>query len=147
MSRLYFQISRKVKTIGVKYLQPTQKSIYTEKKMGNECVNIHHAVHNWTTLFVQHATVKGETHEPYTINNDPKLTGSFTFDCIEAVSSGLAVGGRYDNTRYLKGEIASIELYHGEGKEISQAVQGLVIKNQLIASRDEEPPTKKKMKI
>ena len=48
--------------------------------------------------------------------------------------------------RFLQGEIASIELYFGEGKEIPQAVQGLVIKNQLIASRDEEPP-KKKMKI
>ena len=91
-------------------------------------------------------TTKGEPHGRYIINNDPKLTGSFTFDCIESMSSGLAVGGRYDNTRFLKGEIASIELYHGEGKEIPQAVQGLVIKNQLIASRDEEQP-KKRMKI
>ena len=74
------------------------------------------------------------------------MTGSFTFDCIEAMSSVLAVGGRYDNTRFLKDEIASIELYHGEGKEIPQAVQDLVIKNQLLESRDEEPPTKK-MKI
>ena len=60
------------------------------------------------------------------------MTGSFTFDCIEAMSSGLAVGGRYDDTRFLKGEIASIELYHGEWKEIPQAVRGIVIKKQLM---------------
>ena len=123
----------------------TEIYIYVNENGKRKRVNIHQAVHKWTTLFVQHATMKGETHERHIINNDPKLTGSFTFDCIETMSYGLAVGGRYDNTRN-NCEIASIELYHGEGKEIPQAVQGIVIKNQLIASRDEEPP-KKKMKI
>ena len=64
------------------------------------------------------------------------------------MSSGFSVGSRYDNTRFLQGEIASIEIYHAKGgkKQIPQAVQGLVIKNQLIESKDEEPP-KKKMKM
>ena len=125
----------------------TEINIYEKENGKRKRVNIHQAVHNWTTLFVQHATTKCETHGRHIINNDPKLTGSFTFDCIEAMSSGLAVGGRYDNTRFLKGEIASIELYHVEGKELPEAVQDLVIKNKLIASRDEEPPSKEKMKI
>ena len=124
----------------------TEINIYVNENGKRKSVNIHHAVHNWTTLFVQHATTKGETRGRYVINNDPKLTDSFTFDCIEAMSSGIALGGRYDNTRFLQGEIASIGLYHGEGKEIPQAVQDIVIKNQLIASRDEEPP-KNKMKV
>ena len=52
-------------------------------------------------------------------------------------------------TRFLQGEIASIEMYHGKGKEqIPQAVKDLIIKNQLIESKDigdEEPlPIKKK---
>ena len=53
-----------------------------------------------------------------------------------------------DNTRFLQDEIASIEIYHGKGgkKQIPQAVKDLVIKNQLIENKDEEPP-KKKMKM
>ena len=50
-------------------------------------------------------STKGETQGRYIINNDSKLKGSFTFDCIEALSSELAVGGRYDNTRFLKDKV------------------------------------------
>ena len=82
----------------------TEINIYVNENGKRKRVNIHHAVHNWATLFVQHSTTTGETHGRYIINNDPKLTGSFTFDCIEAMSSGLAVGGRYDNNRFLKGD-------------------------------------------
>ena len=77
----------------------TEIIIYVNENGKRKRVNIHHAVHNWTILFVQHATTKGETHGRYIINNDPKSTGSFTFNCIEAMSSELAVGGRYNNTR------------------------------------------------
>ena len=58
--------------------------------------------------------------------------------------TGFSVGSRYDNTRFLQGGIASIEMYHGKGeKQIPQAVKDLIIKNQLIESKDigdEEPP-------
>ena len=60
--------------------------------------------------------------------------------------TGFVVGSRYGNTRFLNGEIASIEIYHRKGEEIPQAVQSLGLKNQLIESKDEEPP-KKNMKI
>ena len=73
-------------------------------------VTIHHAVHSWTTLFIEYLGAYPQTH---IINNDPKLTGTFTFDSSEEMSSGS--GGRYDNTRFLQGEIASIEIYHGKG--------------------------------
>ena len=39
----------------------TEIKIYVNENGKRKSVNIHHAVHNWTTLFVQHATTKGET--------------------------------------------------------------------------------------
>ena len=44
-------------------------------------------------------------------------------------------------------KIASIEIYHGKGKQIPQAIEDFVTKNQLIESKDigdQEPPVKKK---
>ena len=97
-------------------LQPTQKSIYGEKKNGKtKCVTIHHAAHNWTTLFIEYLGAYPQTHGSYIINNDRKLTGSFTLDSSDEMSSGFSVGSRYDN--FLQGEIASIEIYHGKGKK------------------------------
>ena len=61
----------------------TEINIYGKENGNPKRVNIHHGVHNWTTLFVQHATAKGQTHRRYIINNDPKLTGSFTLDCSD----------------------------------------------------------------
>ena len=99
--------------------------------------------------------MNNQTQCRYIINNDPKLTGTFTFDCYNYMYSGFSVGSRYDNTRFFQGQIASIEMYHGKGnKQIPQVVKDLVIKNQLIESYDigdeEEPllppphPVKKK---
>ena len=76
---------------------------------------IHHAAHNWTTLFIEYLGASPQTHGSYIINNDPKLTGTFTFDSSGEMSSGFSVGSRYDNTRFLQGEIASIEIYHAKG--------------------------------
>ena len=133
----------------MKYLQPTQKSIYGGKNGKTKRVIIHHPAHNWTTLFIEYLGASPQTHGSYIINNGPKLTGTFTLDSSDEMSSGFSVGSRYDNTRFLHGEIASIEIYHGKGgkKQIPQAVKDLVIKKQLIDSkdiRDEEPPVKKK---
>ena len=125
----------------------TEINIWGKENGQTKRVNIHHAVHNWTTLFVEQVTTKNQMHGRYIINNDPKLTGTFTFDCIDVMFAGFSVGSRYDNTRFLQGAIASIEIYHGKGKQILQAIEDIVIKNQLIESKDigdAEPPVKKK---
>ena len=106
-------------------------------------------------------------HNSRYINEDIMLLanhpGSHGFICVTFYTSGdheqiyvtnteinicgFSEGRRYDNTRFLQGEIASIEIYHGKGKPIPQAVRDLVIKNQLIESKDigyEEPPVKEK---
>ena len=129
----------------------TEINIWGKENGKTKRVTIHHAVHSWTTLFIEYLGAYPQTHGSYIINNDPKLTGTFTFDSSDEKSSGFSVGSRYDNTRFLQGGIASIEIYHGKGKkQIPQAVKDLVIKNQLIESKDigdEEPPPVKKKKI
>ena len=60
--------------------------------------------------------------------------------------SGFSVGSRYDNTRFLQGEIASIEMYHGKGKkQIPQAIKDLGSKD--IGGEEPSPPPVKKKKI
>ena len=110
-----------------------------------KCVTIPHTIHKkWTTLFIEQVTTRKQMQGRYVINNDSKLSGSFTFDRYLGMYTGCNVGSRDDDTRFFKGEIASIEMYHGEGKSyIPQTVKDLIIKNQLIKSSDESPPVKK----
>ena len=125
----------------------TEISIWGKENGKTKRAIIHHAAHNWTTLFIEYLGAYPQTHGSYIIKNDPKLTGTFTFDSSDEMSSGFRVGSKYDNTGFLQGEIASIEIYHGKGKkQIPQAFKELVIKNRLIESKNEEPP-KKKMKV
>ena len=58
------------------------------------CMN---AVDSWTTLFIEYLGKYPQTHGSYIINNDPKLTVTFTFDSSEEMSRGFSVGSRYDN--------------------------------------------------
>ena len=77
--------------------------------------------------------MKNVTKFNYSINNDPQSEGSFTFDTYFEMYSGVAVGSRYDDTRFLQGNIASIEMYHVRGqKSMPQCLKNLVIKNHLI---------------
>ena len=125
----------------------TEIHIWMQKNMKEGHIIIPHATHKWTTLFVGLVATADRTHGSYIINGDAKLTGSFTIDTIDEDVLGFSVGSRYDDTRFLNGEIASIELYHERGKkEIPQALKDLIIRNQLIESIEEEHPVKKKKK-
>ena len=117
----------------------TEINIWGKENGKTKRVTIHHAVlHKWTTLFVEQVTTENGMHGPMlliTIQN-----------CYHGMFSGSSVGSIYDNTRFLQGKIASIEMYHGKGnKQIPQVIKDLVIKNQLIESSP--PPGKKKKKI
>ena len=94
---------------------------------------IQHSNYNWTTLFLEYTAMKNVTKFNYIINNDPQSEGSFTFDTYHEMYSGVAVGSRYDDTRFLQGNIASIEIYHVRGqKSMPQCLKNIVIKNHLI---------------
>ena len=134
------------------YVTATEIGISGRENEKPKCVIIKHPNRNWTTLFLEYMALDHVTKFNYIINNNPQLGGTFTFDSYGEMPIGFAVGSRYDNTRFLQGEIASIEMYHGKGnKQIPQAVKDLVIKNQLIESSDigneGSPPVKKKKNI
>ena len=100
----------------------------------SKLISIHHNCRDWTTLFIEYVSAATqETQLTYIINNDPKLTETFTFDVIESMNSGIAVGGRYDNSRFLQGDISSIEIYHVKrNNEFLRSLKDLVVKNQCI---------------
>jgi hypothetical protein len=144
--------SEKTENFHEIYVTATEIGISGRESGKAKCVIIKHPNRNWTTLFLEYTALEHVTKCNYIINNNPHLGGAFTFDSYEEMSTGFAVGSRYDNTRFLQGEIASIEMYHGKGnKQIPQAVKDLVIKNQLIESSDigneGSPPVKKKKNI
>ena len=99
------------------YVTATEIGISGRENEKPKCVIIKHPNRNWTTLFLEYMALEHVTKCNYIINNNPHLGGMFTFDSYDEMSIGFAVGSRYDNTRFLQGEIASIEMYHGKGKE------------------------------
>ena len=100
-SRPYYQISRQSSGNWHEISATnTEINIWGKENGKTKRVAIHHAVHSWTTLFIEYlGAMKDQTHGSYIINNDPKLTGTFTFDSSHENSSGFSVGSRYDNTR------------------------------------------------
>ena len=70
----------------------TKINIWGKENGKTKRVIIHHAAHNWTTLFIEYLGVSPQTHGSYIINNDPKLTGTFTFDSSGEMSSGFSLG-------------------------------------------------------
>ena len=98
-------------------------------------VPIQYSCRNWTTFFLEYTVLGRQTQFTYIINNDSKSTGDFTFDSVQEMTTGFAVGGRYNNTHFLQGEISSIEMYHVGTKNNQNpphSLKDLVIKNQLI---------------
>ena len=113
----------------------TTITVTGEEKGITKIVPIQYNCHNWTTFFLEYIVSGGQTQFTYSINNDTKSTGDFTFDSIQEIMTGFAVGSRYNNTRFLQGEIASIEMYHVKAKNNQKkphSLKDLIIKNQLI---------------
>ena len=115
------------------YVTTTEIGICGREKEKPRSVIIQHPNHNWTTLFFEYMAMEDVTKCNYIINNDPQLEGTFTFDTYYEMGDGYAVGSRFDDTRFLQGDIASIEMYHMPGKlPLPQCLKSLVIKNHLI---------------
>ena len=96
---------------------------------------IQHDTRNWTTLYVEYKSYENITKCNYSINKDSHCYGSFTFDTYSEMLTGFSVGSRFDNSRFLNGDIASFESYHLEKcarDSFPVCLKNLVIKNQLI---------------
>ena len=74
----------------------TEINIWGKENGKTKRVIIHHAAHYWTIIFIEYLGAYPQTHGSYIINNDPKLTGTFTFNSSDEMSSGFSVGSRYD---------------------------------------------------
>ena len=55
----------------------TEINIWGKENGKIKRVTIHHAVHSWTTLFIEYLGPYPQTHGTYIINNDPKLINFF----------------------------------------------------------------------
>ena len=98
-------------------------------------VSIKHNCKEWTTLYIEYSVIKTEpTHYTYIINGE---TGTFNFKSPDMISSGLLLGGRYDDTRFFKGEISSLEVYFtaSSNNNLPQPLRNLIINNQYIKKR------------
>ena len=60
---------------------------------------------------------------------------------------GFAMGSRFNNTGFLKGEISSLEIYHVNetSKPFPECLKNLVINNHVM--KDVNPPSSKKSRV
>ena len=93
---------------------------------------IQHSCKSWTTLFIEYNTDDEETHYTYDVNG---ITGSFISPARDDIRGGFALGSRWDDTHFLNGQIASLEMYWtmGTSATFPEPVKRAVIKNQNIS--------------
>ena len=74
----------------------------------------------------------------YNINDEEKSKGAFTFDhkMLEH-TSGVFVGGRDDNTRFLTGAISGIQMYLSKTtkeRNCPNVLKSLIIRDQMVVA-------------
>ena len=89
---------------------------------------IQHKCRKWTTLFISYASDAHTTHYQYDVSG---LTGSFTGPVDKNPVSGLSVGSRSDNTKYLTGQISCLEIYTRDVPTLlPHPIQRVLVQNQ-----------------
>ena len=123
--------------------------IWMGKNSKENPITIKHDTHKWTTLYVELLASNDKVHGSYTVWSDDKtLTGTFEADTHYSQSLGISVGARRNDTQFLNGEISSIEIYNGAGKEgVPEVLKKLIIENQFIQLDDEDTHPVKKKKL
>ena len=86
----------------------------------------------WTTLYVEYKRYESKpTEYNYIVKcSDSKITsGSFSLDFNDFAQFGFAMGSRFNDTGFLKGEISSLEIYHVNetSKPFPECLKNLVI--------------------
>ena len=110
--------------------------------------SIDHDCRDWTTLFVEWNvnTVQNKSTFHYIINNDKKLTGSFSFDTFWITTDFIAIGDRDDDSLYkpFNGQVRAIEFYFStdilDGKCLPTSLRNKIIESQCV--RSNVPPTR-----
>ena len=129
----------------------TDKEIHIRmgKKSNEKPITIKNDTHKWTTLYVELRASDDKVRGSYTVWSDDKtLTGTFEASTQYSQSRGISVGARQNDTQFLNGEITSIEIYNGAGKEgVPEVLKELIIENQFIEFYDEDAHPVKKKKL
>ena len=76
-------------------------------------------------------------HFSYIINNDPELSGNFSFQYPDnRTLSGCSIGSRWDEPyQYFNGDLSSVDIYYVRDvdQHVPECLKELVINNQLIS--------------
>ena len=104
----------------------------------------------WTTLYVEYRGYESKpTEYEYIVKcSDLKtIYESFSLDFDNFGQFGFAMGSRFNNTWFLKGEISSLEIYHAADptKPFPECLKNLVIDNH--ERKDNIPPSSKKSRV
>ena len=92
---------------------------------------IQHSCKDWTTLYVECNTDDTTTYFKYDVNG---RSGSYTRPSTEIfISESIALGSRYDDTHFLNGQVAALEIYESDQpSETPEALKKIVIENQRV---------------
>ena len=128
-----------------------KKIVIRSKKDTEKIIQIDCDVRQWTTLYIEY---KGHESKPteykYIIKRGDSeiITGTFSLNYNNLAKFGFAMGGRYNDTGFLKGEISSLEIYHinETSKPFPECLKNLVINNHVMKEED-NPPTSKKSRM
>ena len=104
---------------------------------GTYVISICNDVKQWTTLYVEYRGYESKpTEYNYIVKcSDSKVTsGSFSLDFDDFGQFGFAMGSRFNNTGFLKGEISSLEICHVDdpSKPFPECLRKLVIDKHVI---------------
>ena len=127
-----------------------KKIVIKSKKEKTKIISIENDVKQWSTLYVEY---KGYESKPTEYNyivkcGDSKIaSGSFLLDFDDMAMFGFAMGSRFNNTGFLRGEISSLEIYHVSetSKPFPECLKNLVINNHVM--KDDDPPSPKKSRV
>ena len=91
---------------------------------------IQHSCKDWTTLFIDYTSDDETTHFTYNVNGQ---IGSFTTPKSHSVHEAFALGSRWDDSLFLDGQIAALEIYQiPDADPLPENVKNILIKNQTI---------------
>ena len=136
----------------------TEIYIWRQKDAKSTHVIVRHMCRDWSTLFIEWFSTEKQIYGNYIINDDEKTKGTFTFDQTGVHTSGIFVGRRANNTKFLTGAISGIEMYYTrrKEKELPNHLKQLIIQNQMVVTKKphisrrlirNDEPSKKKNKI
>ena len=109
-----------------------KKIVITSKKDTEKIIRIDYDVKQWSTLYVEYKGYEsGLTEYKYIVKSvgSEIVSGTFSLKYDNLATLGFEMGARCDKTRFLKGEISSLEIYHVNeaSKPFPECLKNLVI--------------------